>query len=627
MSAGAIFQMVADDGKADKMIMATELLSRRIKAISCAKQKYGMPDPTPSITDIEKSHIIFVSAHFKPFTVMAFEYQVTKTKTGSPTYGTNITFEIELFGDFLNDMVLNIEFNQVQCTAGTVPLYPSQPVYGALVFAAISPQKYEAPIDATHCLCYTYKYLDQNGAEVTPGTPIRNFVRYCEYPGERILKKVSFDITGAPIDDYISDNYIFYRNMLVAPNKLIGWKKLMGQEIEFEGISEFSANEGSSNYGAYHTALNTLTTGLVAASPAVSLNTIRKKAMFLSGPQTPKLIQPNLHLWVPLLFWFNLDVSLSLPVVSMPSAHRRLTIELERQEKILYPAPGALYLELTTEVITNSTGTSIGVGVTSISRYCSRTPILATGSVVPDSQVIQKIDLYTNNIFIDPQVHDIYINKIGFNLIRVHRNQISSVDSAKTEVLLSALHWPIERIFFGVRPRYNIDNANKNQYRDWHRMCKQVENVLDEPLYINMSGPTDPAATYETMTNVGRFTKDRFTYFTEKKIFEEIKIVAHSVTLIGPYADDFFSTYIPYRFGNTRINSIEAVGIYIINFSLYPEEYQPSGHLNLSRLRETYLTFRVVNLTAIEFADLIIDGRAINFLLTNNGNSILRYTT
>jgi hypothetical protein len=34
MSAGGVFKLIANDGKADRMIMATELLNQRIKDIS-----------------------------------------------------------------------------------------------------------------------------------------------------------------------------------------------------------------------------------------------------------------------------------------------------------------------------------------------------------------------------------------------------------------------------------------------------------------------------------------------------------------------------------------------------------------------------------------------------------------
>ena len=50
--------MIANDGKADRMIMATELLNQRIKDIMCARAKAGYPDPTPTLADIERTHVL-----------------------------------------------------------------------------------------------------------------------------------------------------------------------------------------------------------------------------------------------------------------------------------------------------------------------------------------------------------------------------------------------------------------------------------------------------------------------------------------------------------------------------------------------------------------------------------------
>ena len=47
--------------------MATELLNTRIKDIMCMRSKQGYADPTPTLVDIERTHILYVNAHFKPF--------------------------------------------------------------------------------------------------------------------------------------------------------------------------------------------------------------------------------------------------------------------------------------------------------------------------------------------------------------------------------------------------------------------------------------------------------------------------------------------------------------------------------------------------------------------------------
>ena len=68
MATGGIFQLITNDGKQDRMLMASELLKTRLDAISAARRgNPAIADPTPTLLDIEKTHILFTNAHFKPF--------------------------------------------------------------------------------------------------------------------------------------------------------------------------------------------------------------------------------------------------------------------------------------------------------------------------------------------------------------------------------------------------------------------------------------------------------------------------------------------------------------------------------------------------------------------------------
>lgn len=49
MSNAGVFKLIANDGKADKLIMATDLLNQRIKEIMCHRAKQGFEDPTPTL--------------------------------------------------------------------------------------------------------------------------------------------------------------------------------------------------------------------------------------------------------------------------------------------------------------------------------------------------------------------------------------------------------------------------------------------------------------------------------------------------------------------------------------------------------------------------------------------------
>jgi hypothetical protein len=50
-----------------------------------------------------------------------------------------------------------------------------------------------------------------------------------------------------------------------------------------------------------------------------------------------------------------------------------------------------------------------------------------------------------------PEIHDIFIKRIGFSLIRVHRSQTFSATNPTDSLLLNQLKWPIEYLMVGMR--------------------------------------------------------------------------------------------------------------------------------------------------------------------------------
>lgn len=54
----------------------------------CMRAKQGFPDPTPTLVDIERTHILFVNAHFKPFAAIGYEYNKVRANTGTPQQTT-----------------------------------------------------------------------------------------------------------------------------------------------------------------------------------------------------------------------------------------------------------------------------------------------------------------------------------------------------------------------------------------------------------------------------------------------------------------------------------------------------------------------------------------------------------
>lgn len=639
MSAGGVFKLIANDGKADRMIMATELLNQRIKDIMCMRAKQGFADPTPTLVDIERTHILFINSHFKPFAALGYEYNKVRANTGMPQYGGTIQFSIAQFGDFFNDMVINTTLASTSATAGVVPAFPpyigtDDQVTSTTAGNMYSQSATENTTSGVFTL-YTYRYVDIAGDEIDVGAVASSFVQYAEYPGERLFKTVKFEVNGNPLDDYTTEAIIFHQKFKVGPWKLTGWKRLLGQEVPVDAYSNLLAIAGASNYPAVIAGLEDVNGNAAAGAPVLQSGNARKVYQIVNGPQTPQATQPELDLWIPLIFWFNMDPRLSIASVAIPYGQRFITIQLDVQSDILYVAPGNLYLQLTVEQQT-SAGTNMGTAaaqaVTSVSRYVTLTPTLASGSTIDSTQMITNMELYTNNIFVNPEIHDIYIKRIGFSLIRVHRFQTTHETNSSDSVLLSQLKWPIETMFIGLRPSYNISSANPNQYRDWHRMTLLTNNIIDITANSGSDFVIDNTIAFNAVDPRHKYISsqevtEELTYPTFTETVDTLSLVAHGITIFDIYAAIFYRDYMTYTFGGVNIICPEDPGALMMNFCLYPGTYQPSGHINVSRAREFYLNYVSSYVNTSNAADLLVLAIAINFLLISDGSAVLRYST
>lgn len=585
MATAGIFTLITNDGKQDRMLMATELLKRRLKSIKNARAAAGLKDTTPTLLDIERTHVLFMNAHFKPFAAIGFEYHKVNPDSGGATLGTEVRFSIPQFGDFFNDMALYMRFNKAVYTPTLDP--PNQDVF-----------------------------------------------RYCDYPGERILQKVKFDVNGNPLDEYTSDVYNFHRQFNIQPNKTVAWDRLVGQETPQEAyLTQQSLVQPRS----------------------------RVKVSVCDGYQTPKGEHDALVVMVPLLFWFNKDPRLAVPSVSIPYGQRFLNITLAKSTDLieLVTPPGA-------------SGQDEGVVPTLTVAECS---------------------LFINNIFVNPEVHDIFIKRIGFTLIRVHRLQTTRVKDDNANILLNNMKWPIECMFVAIKPVANTTNGpdpDNKSLQTWHRFSKithstqDVDGVasckvddwaqveVDAFLAVNDTGGTAAdqldayavlgkttaagaalfslagaasqvvAATSTSVYNAVQAANNAVYHIHPVKAGEcaqvdvrkhtptidRLSITAHGIDIYKEMPGTFFHSYTPYTFGGHNVSSPEDPGAHMITFCLYPGSYQPSGHVNVSRAREFYLKYWSEGaVTTADPADLIIVASAINFLLISDGSAVLRYST
>lgn len=100
MATGGVFQLITNDGKQDRMLMATQMLRNRLEAIRAKRRADpSIQDETPTLLDIERTHVLFTNAHFKPFVALGYEYNKVNTGAGTVQLGSSIQFSIPQFGD------------------------------------------------------------------------------------------------------------------------------------------------------------------------------------------------------------------------------------------------------------------------------------------------------------------------------------------------------------------------------------------------------------------------------------------------------------------------------------------------------------------------------------------------
>jgi hypothetical protein len=520
MSTGGVFKLITNDGKQDRMLMATQMLRNRLTEVRLARRNSGLKDETPTLLDIERSHVLFTNAHFKPFVAIGYEYNKVNTGAGTVQLGSEVQFSIPQFGDFFGDMALYMELGAPEIT--------------------------------------TTETADANLPTV----------RWADYPGERLLKKVAFEVNGNPLDQYTTDSIVMHRKFLVQPNKQVGWERCVGQQQPKSGW--LNPDE--------------------SAAPQDS----RTLVQVTDGPQTEKSAQTGLTLIIPLLFWCNKDPRLAVPSVAIPFGQRFINVTLASKDEMV--------------------------------GFQERAGNVANTSI--STPTISQMSLYINNIFVNPEIHKIFIRRIGFTLIRVHREQIISTSLSDHEILLQNLKWPIETLFVGLRP-----SSQKTSLRDWHKYASVAEDnavplgsMLDSSTTATVDTTTSNAAEAATFT----YSTASATVLTNTKTIDRLTISAHGIFLYNDIPADFFNCYTPYTYGGPHVRTPDDEGALMIPFNLYPGTYQASGHINVSRAREFYIRFisSVIGVgNPATAGELVVIASALNFLLISDGSAVLRYST
>ena len=399
--------------------------------------------------------------------------------------------------------------------------------------------------------------------------------RWAALPGGRLIQKADFTVNGNQLDEYTQDTYAFYNHFLVGPEKRAGWNRCMGQENPRESY-------------------------LTPSAAATTVDNHRVRMDVAEGHQTLKGDNSvgDLIMTIPLLFWFALDVKRAMPSIAIPYGQRFINLELATQAQMCY---------------FHGRGNSDGA------------------PVVDTAVTVSEIYMYINNIFVIPAVHDIFVRRIGFYLVRVHRTQKTTLTASSGSIHLNNMKWPLESMFVGVRILdYQTTAADNDK---WHEFYSN--NSYSNANRYNITGVAgndnaDATAGTQPYTHA----------FLPVRTLATMVIKAHGVDLYKSMPAQMYDSYFPTVHSPGCMSAPSIEGPMFVNFALhaYNRAGDPSGHLNVSRAREFYLDYvsntysdstNVIGSVSgnTKNGQLVIDACALNFLLVTDGSAVMRYST
>lgn len=369
-------------------------------------------------------------------------------------------------------------------------------------------------------------------------------VKYCAFLGHRLVERVALVLDDIEIAYYTSELYNKHFQYHVPVNKKTGWMRNVGQEVPHQAF--------------------------MTSDP---LNDeFREYKWFGDGPQTFKRTQSPVDMYIPLLFWFNTDISAAFPNIKIPKGKFKIRVQFCPLDKII-----------------------------SIADY--------GGGGKYNEPTISTADLYIQHINTLPDIENMILNDYDFNLIRVPKIMEKELNNPSDAILLKEIKYQVEHIALCFRPM-----SNYNDVDNWYRNV--VLKAVD--LYV-------PAAVmdYTQVPPAPTIAINRATYYTQIDVIDTCALKINDVEIFQEDTIKKYSSFYPYT--TIGINTPDDQGWLLLNNQIRPDMYDPSGHINMSKNREVYFKYSSSWINDAQRAKLTVIAQCINFLIIYNGKPILKY--
>ena len=242
------------------------------------------------------------------------------------------------------------------------------------------------------------------------GTCEKTYARWLDYPGEQLISMVEVEIGGQRIDRQYGDWMHIWNQLTLTAEQERGYNKMVGQTTQLTYLIDPSFADVDSACAA-------------ADVPAAVC--------------APRNALPETTLYIPLQFWFCRNPGLALPLIALQYHEVKINLELRPSDEVLFAVS-----DLTA---------GAGIQTPSIANGSS----VKDGAAYQKSLVAAS--LYVDYVFLDTDErrrmaqnpHEYLIEQLQFT-------GDESVGSSSNKVKLNFNH-PCKEIVFVVQPDKNVD--------------------------------------------------------------------------------------------------------------------------------------------------------------------------
>ncbi len=433
--------------------------------------------------------------------------------------------------------------------------------------------------------------------------------RWLDFPGEQLIAQVECEIGGQRIDRQYGDSMHIWNQLTITSEQQRGYFKMIGNTTQLTFITDptFADIDGPCD---------------------------------TAGPRqvcAPRKTLPETTLYVPLQFWFCTNPGLALPLIALQYHEVKISLDLRPIDECLW-AVTAL----------DSTGA------------------IATAAY---NQSLVAASLYIDYVFLDTdERRRMAQNPHEYLITQLQFTGDESVASSSNKIRMNFNH-PVKELIWVVQPDENCDYCSSliNGRPLWNALGAQPFNYTDaiDALpnaihafggdaaitgsngFLNQSGFfNDPGSISMTSTN-GYWTNATgnnygtsagqigFTGVTNSGVSDAgTFVLAESSLDMHCWGKNPVVTAKIQLNGQDRMSEREGTyfswvqpsechtrspdeGINIYSFALRPEEHQPSGSCNFSRIDNATLVLTLSN-------DCVGDSRTAKVRVYARGNNILR---